>query len=366
MSEENLEEWDASFLEELIQVEELALSCSYVNHNNPTSSSLPPPSPPPSSSHHQPLHFPPPPSRTDSISYSPPRELSQRPTDLGGASNSSGFTAKCATPSTPVRRSGSSAKAKDLEIELLKKELGRVSKQLADLEHECSELKKERSKENQHTVSNSNNEAKVANLEDICFNDREHGVPVAAHDGFVQEFPNRKSFNDQIGLHKVKSSCQEIGVQTDLNASLDLSEKLQDIWGLPSEQKFGRNLMSKLFAVCSEDIDVLCGFINMSSPSKTMELHAVKSSVDMALKSSSHPFLSAEAAKASRFYSALTKISSGMLQLQALFESLFDLCTVENVVIMYRSLHILHVLLKHLLTFERESRGSALYSGKTF
>ncbi|KAK8537852.1 hypothetical protein V6N12_043998 [Hibiscus sabdariffa] len=323
MSEENLEEWDASFLEELIQVEELALSCSYVNQNNPTSSSLPPPSPSPS--HQQPLHFPPLPSRTDSISYSPPRELSQRPTDLGGASNSSAFTAKCATPSTPVRRSASSAKAKDLEIELLKKELGRVSKQLADLEHECSKLKKERSKENQHTVSNSNNEAKVANLEDICFNNREHGVPVAAHDGFVQEFPNRKSFNDQIGLHKVvKSSCQEIGVQTDLNASLDLSEKLQDIWGLP-----------------------------------------IKSSVDMALKSSSHPFLSAEAAKASCFYSALAKISSGMLQLQALFESLFDLCTVENVVIMYRSLHILHVLLKHLLTFERESRGSALYSGKT-
>ncbi|GMJ00224.1 SENSITIVE TO UV 2 [Hibiscus trionum] len=354
MSEENLEEWDASFLEELIQVEELALSCSYVNQNNRTSSSS---LPPPSSSHQQPLHFPPPPSRTDSISYSPPRELSQRPTDLGGASNSTGFIAKCATPSTPVRRGGSSANAKDIEIELLKKELGRVSKQLADLEHECSELKKERSKEHQLTVANSNNEAKVANLEDISFNGREHGVPVAAHDGFLQEFPNRKSFKDQIGLHKVKSSCQEIGVQTDLNASLDLSEKLQDIWGLPSEQKFGRNLISKLFAVCSEDVDVLCGFINRSLPSKTMELHAVKNSADMALKSSIHPFLSAEAAKVSRFHSALTKITSGMLQLQALFESLFDLCTVENVVIIYRSLHILHVLLKHLLTFERESRG---------
>ncbi|KAE8693195.1 putative Nbs-lrr resistance protein [Hibiscus syriacus] len=359
MNEENLEEWDASFLEELIQVEEFALSCSYVNQDNrtPSSSFLPLEPPPSSSSRNQPLHFPPPPSRTDPISYSPPRELSQRPTELVGASNSSGFVAKCATPSTTARRDGGSANTKDLEIELLKKELGRVSKQLADLEHECSELKKERNKEDQLTVSNSNNEAKIANLKAISITDREHGIPVDAHDRVVQKFPNRKSFNDPISLHTVKSSCQAIGVHTDLNASLNLCEKLQDIWGLPSEQKFGRNLISKLFAVCSDDIDVLFGFINMRSPSKTLELHAVKSSVNMTLKSSIHPFLSAEAAKVSRFYSALTKISSGMLQLQALFESLFDLCTAENVVIVYRSLHILHVLLKHLVTFERESRG---------
>ncbi|XP_012439268.1 protein SENSITIVE TO UV 2 [Gossypium raimondii] len=370
MSEENLEEWGASFLEELIQFEELALSRSQVNQNNPTSSSsyLPSlPSQPPPSSHPQPIHITPPPS----ISYSPPRELSQRPTDLGGASNSSGVIAKCAAPTTPARRGGSSSKGKDLEIELLKKELGRVSKQLADLEHECSELKKERNKEDQLKFPNSNNEAKVANANDISLNDREHGIPVAAHHGVVQEFPNRKSFNDQIGQRTVKSSCQASGIQTNFSACLDLSEKLEGIWGLPSEQKFGRNLISKLFAVCSADIDVLFGFIKMSSPSKTVEPPAVKSSDDMSLKTSIHPFLSPEAAKISRFYSALTKTSSGMLQLQALFESLFDLCTVENVVIVYRSLRILHVLLSHLLTFERKSKGREnflaehLYSGSS-
>ncbi|XVF00422.1 hypothetical protein REPUB_Repub04eG0000200 [Reevesia pubescens] len=68
----------------------------------------------------------------------------------------------------------------------------------------------------------------------------------------------------------------------------------------------------------------------MSSPSKTMEPLAVKSSVNKALQSSMHPCLSSEAAKVSRFCSSLTKISSGMLQLEALFESLFDLCSVEN------------------------------------
>lgn len=106
----------------------------------------------------------------------------------------------------------------------------------------------------------------------------------------------------------VKSSCQASGIQTNFNACLDLSEKLQGIWGLPSEQKFGRNLISKLFVVCSADIDVLFGFIKMSSPSKTREPLAVKSSDNMALQTSIHPFHSAEAAKISRFYSALTKV----------------------------------------------------------
>ena len=122
MSEENLEEWDASFLEELIQVEELALTSSYIYQNNPPSSSyLPPPlpQPPPPPSHHQSLHFYPP-SRTDSLSYSPPRELSQRTADFSGALNSNGVVAKCATPSTSVRCIRGSDNAKDLEIERLK------------------------------------------------------------------------------------------------------------------------------------------------------------------------------------------------------------------------------------------------------
>ncbi|XWS38814.1 hypothetical protein CRYUN_Cryun19dG0162700 [Craigia yunnanensis] len=358
MSEENLEEWDASFLEELIQVEELALSCSSINQNNPPSSSylppLPPPPPPPPPSHHQPLYFPPP-YRTDSLSYSPPRELSLRTADFGGAFNSNDIVAKCATPSTPVRCIRGSDNAKELEIERLKKELGHVSKQLADLEHECSELKKARNKEDKLTLADSNNEVKVDDFHGSRIANLEHGIPVAAHHGVIQEFPN--AFDDQVCLHTVKSSCKTIGVQTDLNDCLDLSKKLQSIWGLPSDQKFGRNLISKLFAVCSTDIDVLFGFISMSSPCKTMEPLAVKCSVDMTLQSSMHPFLSSEAAKVSCFYSALTKISSGMLQLEALLESLFDLCTVENVVVVYRSLHILHVLLKNLLTFERKSEG---------
>lgn len=55
------EEWDADFLDQLVQAEELALSTQLPQHNH-----HPPPPPP---------RPPPPPCE---VSYSPPRELSQR------------------------------------------------------------------------------------------------------------------------------------------------------------------------------------------------------------------------------------------------------------------------------------------------
>ncbi|XWS49317.1 hypothetical protein CRYUN_Cryun13aG0153300 [Craigia yunnanensis] len=70
---------------------------------------------------------------------------------------------RASTHAQQVRCIRGSDNAKDLEIERLKKELGCVSKQLADLDHECAELKKERNKEDQLTFAGSN-EVKVANF----------------------------------------------------------------------------------------------------------------------------------------------------------------------------------------------------------
>lgn len=79
--DEGFEDWDADFLDQLIQVEELALT-STANNPIPTTSSTscpPPPPPPPPQSEPQHLvevfHDRP-------ISYSPPRELSQTATGL--------------------------------------------------------------------------------------------------------------------------------------------------------------------------------------------------------------------------------------------------------------------------------------------
>ncbi|OMO87801.1 hypothetical protein CCACVL1_08753 [Corchorus capsularis] len=333
MSEEDSEEWDDSILDEIIQAEERAVSLSSSNQSNPPSSSCLPPSPPaPPPSHHQLLCFPP----ASRVDFSPPRELSQRTTDFSGAVATNGIVDKCANPSTPVRRPRDSGSAKELEIERLKKELGSAKKQLADLKHEFSKLKNERDKDNQLKFADSGNEVKAANFHGSSTANIGHGIHVVPHHEGIQE-------NLQTGLHTAKSSCKAIGVQTDLNACSHLSKKLQDIWVLQSNQKFGRDLISKLYAVCSSDISVLFGFISMNLPFKTMESVAVESSANMALQQSTDSFLNTEAAKVFRFYSALTKISSGMLKLEVIFEALFDLCTVENCTLLREN-----VLVEHL------------------
>ncbi|GKU95837.1 hypothetical protein SLEP1_g9146 [Rubroshorea leprosula] len=190
-----------------------------------------------------------------------------------------------------------------------KKELGRVSKQLIELEHECLELKKERNKEDKPV--DSRNEAQVAQFQSL----------------------------------KTVRFCKAAAVQADLHTCLDLSKKLQGIWAPPSDN-FGRSMMSKLFVDCPSDFNALFGFMSVDSSCKMVSRLAVEGSSD--------------ASKVSTLYSAVTKISNGMMPLETLFEPLFDLCRVENNVIAHRSLHILHVLLKHLLTFERKSEGRTL------
>lgn len=109
MSEENFEEWDADFLDQLIQVEELALSklpaTTPSNTNTDTQTAL--------SSFQQPQLQPP--LNVDSFtSYSPPRELSQRIPAPDSTSNS--FHPIFAKSSS----SNDNDDVKDLEIQRLK------------------------------------------------------------------------------------------------------------------------------------------------------------------------------------------------------------------------------------------------------
>lgn len=81
--DEGFEDWDADFLDQLIQVEELAIS-STANNPNPiqcSSSTYCPPPPPEPEPEPEPLHLVEV-SHDRPISYSPPRELSQRAAGL--------------------------------------------------------------------------------------------------------------------------------------------------------------------------------------------------------------------------------------------------------------------------------------------
>ncbi|KAK6158457.1 hypothetical protein DH2020_005771 [Rehmannia glutinosa] len=222
-----VEEWDADFLDQLVQAEELALSTQRPHH------------PPP------PLPLPPPPRAPPcDVSYSPPRELSQRthePYHTGGIPDSIGSFG-----------TGGTHTAKEQENDRLKKELNHVSKQLHGvskhlhhLEEEVLELRKERDKkEEQLKVLHSRIEAKDA---DQHTKNAEMECPVSSPTapGISTACQNA---NNQLGSLKIRGS-----------------ENLFRLWN-SDEQKQGRVLVAKLFMTCEVDFHLLFGYMN--SPQK--------------------------------------------------------------------------------------------------
>ncbi|XP_030501471.2 protein SENSITIVE TO UV 2 isoform X2 [Cannabis sativa] len=360
MSEEGFEEWDAEFLDQLIQIEELAL---------PSSSSIAIPNPNPDShAYHHPSHFPfPPPSLRNPPSFSPPRQLSQRTSTLNSFPRSSNATdSKCSTTIAAATTSLSSAPTlqpseddKELEIKRLKGELGLVSKQLSDLEQECSVLRKKRVYQpNNVSSKNEEKEAFLPNSEGTGTNsDREHGALGVRHPVVSQRFqnvdiaiPSKKA----AGVQTDDSVVFAQGFSNELLTSRDLSKKLLAIWELPNNQILGRNIISNLFVTCQSDFHVLFGCTGMNhSVELKMDFPVCGSSnVDLQCPVNSHH--TSDAAKVLHLYYVLTKINNGMAHLEALLEPLLDLCILESVIIVNRSLRILHMFLKDLLSFERK------------
>lgn len=318
-----MEVWDDDFLEELNQVEQLALSSSSTaffsqppplissamnNNNNNNSNPI--------------------------ISYSPPRNLSQRTT--------------AAAPASAVD-------AKDLEIQHLKRELGLVSKQLSEMEHECLELKKDKKEK----------EKLIANIHHSKCQKVKNGVPAVDHHEVFQQFQKAKD-SDQVGnqINSASSSCKAIGIQVDQASHSDHLQKLRAIWGSPGDQELGKTMISKLFVDCSQEFHALFGCMNMNTSSIMKVSLPVKSSVGASKYHHADTDPSSEAANISHLYSVLTKIGNGVMQLETLLEPLLGLCNVNNVVVVSNSLRVLKVFLKHLLTLKNKAGESALYSGK--
>ncbi|KAK2969079.1 hypothetical protein RJ640_020390 [Escallonia rubra] len=233
MSVEGFDDWDNDFLDQLILCEEQALSSS-----NPTQ---PPPPPPQSAAH-----------CGGDISYSPPRELTQRVRD---ASFNHSPSAICRTRTFVV----SPRSDKEREIDRLKRELGRASNRLSHLEHECLELRRQ--------IDNKDEQ-----LRSVC---------------------------------------------------------------LRTEAK-------------DAEVDQLV---------KPLEFRRTKSHHVQAL----HPV---EVAKISDLYCLLTKISCDMVKLEALVEALVDLCALQNVIIVYRSLRVLRcAVLRDTVMIEGTSSGEGTAGG---
>ncbi|KAL3000064.1 hypothetical protein AAZX31_09G192300 [Glycine max] len=348
-----LDDWEDALLEQLIQTEEqfVLTSTAPKPPPNPTSSlssfslALPPPLPPP-----------PPPPPPSAVSFSPPREFSQRPT--------TSITLDSPSP-TPISISDN----KDLEIDRLKRELEHATKQIANLEKERVKLKKERDKKEDQlkSISSRNEEenacTKFSKSKSI---DKDFGTHALNCHKISSKFQNGVSSNDLIvestskakGVETATISHQEaqgaLPLRDDLSAYLDLSQKLLAIWGSPTDNKMGTNVISKLLVGCQRDFQVLFGCMNMSLPSEiTRELLSDLSSSGVALHYLKDRFHTPEAAKISNLYLALTKIADGTDVLKTLIEPLLDLCGMENVVIVHSSLCVLHMVLKLLLELEK-------------
>ncbi|CAN0910208.1 Cellulose synthase-like protein D2 [Linum grandiflorum] len=344
--EEDFDEWDEEFVNELIQKEEIALTASSSSSSSKLKPSLllqPPP--------RQPLI------RPGDDGYSPPRELTQRPLVLAKSD--------CNGPSSFPQNDIE----KEDEIRRLKRELELRSKQLAQMEHECSELKKERVKRDEQVKSTSSrcgfSSSKARNLDgkgsDV---DAQHDYLKTKSNellgdgrkercrfyGFVYVFLAISFFCFSmlcltVFLYLlVASSSRAVGIQTDkdddpvrgdanhgASSSVGRCEELRFIWGSTSHQQSGRNFISKLLMACTEDLRVLFGTMNLSMhPVGARSSTAAETAPSASFSNHVHGLCPADAAKVSELYNVMIKISNGLLKVEALFGPLFDLCDVKS------------------------------------
>ncbi|CAA0812065.1 protein dimerizations [Striga hermonthica] len=296
-----VEEWDADFLDQLVQAEELALSTQRPRH---APSRLPPPPPqsllsPTFLPHPSAPRVPP-----CDVSYSPPRELSQRTREIPQVEDVPDSTGSFGAVANHV--------AKEQENDRLKQEI--------------LELRKEKDKkEEELNVLQSKVEAKDAEFQTT------KNAEIRTAPGISTECQNAKPSNDKLS-----------------SSSIHSSEKLFNLWN-SDDQKQGKALVAKLFMTCEEDFHVLFGYLN--SPQKDY----------------SRGTQGTETAKVSHFYSVLTKISNDTSRLGELLRALTDLCNLKNVAIVRGSIRILHHLLSNSFSLEKEDckRENVIFEEKS-
>ncbi|CAL9779900.1 unnamed protein product [Musa acuminata subsp. burmannicoides] len=228
MSFEGIDEWDENFLDEAIRIELEALSSRNLPSDAPEPTILRPSSYADLNSSSRPhrdaieppygrvqLHseretdsFAPIPSfglgarglafdvRGGGLSFSPPRELSQRHVEKPNSE----MDCEILEPwvSRGERFSGGGITERDREVERLKRELGRVSKHLKHLERECTELKKEKTKKDEQLkLVFSEIEAKEAEIYNLKSGKLDH------RKSDFQNAPNAGTFIDQACHHPV-------------------------------------------------------------------------------------------------------------------------------------------------------------------
>ncbi|MCL7045580.1 hypothetical protein MKW94_005406, partial [Papaver nudicaule] len=169
----------------------------------------------------------------------------------------------------------------------------------------------------------------------------------------------------------VPKCTSSVGVQTDTVESHPtinvgscsaqaLLNELLAIWDSSRSNRSGQDLVSRLLVTCAKDFHVLFGCMSLSVPSKV-----TPGSVGEEKGDSMDSMQSVEASKVSRVYTMLTKMSNGTVKSGTFFEALVELCSLQNVVVVYRSLCIVRVILQHMwsLVSRSDSRDNVTVEG---
>lgn len=171
------------------------------------------------------------------------------------------------------------------------------------------------------------------------------------------------------------SGSKEVGVQTDKvgesdksciqnssSVSSHIQKQLLGVWHPFKGSNLGRDLVSKLLATCEVDLQVLFGYINLSLP---LNKKIARCFFDKNHVSVRNHLQASETDKVSHLFSTLAKISNETARLEDLLNSLVSLCQLEDGVVLYQSLHVLHVVLKHAFSTQTKftMRDNIMVSG---
>ncbi|KAJ3694006.1 hypothetical protein LUZ60_009486 [Juncus effusus] len=380
LDEHDIDEWDETFLNEALRLEFEALS-----------SRKPPSSPPP------PLAFPsrslpppvpsaraPPPSGpqvkkslygdvdvaalTAGVQFSPPRELSQRP----GGERQRGNVVAAPVPdfnmveswgvigkSDGSRKNSVSNNDNNREFEKLKRELTRVSKQLSNLENECTELKKDRTKKetqlknafnqieareteirNLKRASTSNGEMKGGTM-NLHFN----GEDLKAGSSASVEGSNKEISSSK----KKKANLKDSAVQTDFPQESNSDDKNNNNNSNQNNQNtYAKSLHWKLIL---NNLRATWGLVPISKRSRidiiSREIFSFVSSAEVAESGTKDAVF--------MIHSIIEKSHNETEQLRYIVEELLNLCRFQNVSIVAKSVRLLHRILHQLISSENTS-----------
>lgn len=157
-------------------------------------------------------------------------------------------------------------------------------------------------------------------------------------------------------MKSVQQDCKEDDLQTKQNASSygtsfiphSLSAELSTIWGSSFNGKLKRDLISKLFATCSEDICALFKSIGVETSVSTITEKKLLGNDKHLQQSPNQPD---SAVKISKFCTKLIKMNKEMIPMDSLLEALSQLFVLD-ITIVHRSLHILKVILQMVSSWD--------------